>query len=222
MRHGWTVSTRLICVVLALGAINRLARSGEPLDDRLGIRLAPIVLLSRADVQADLKLSPVQISESRREAEVLYYKALGLRGKTEPGDLAARRAIDEEQNLWLKAHLAEPQLNRLDQIDLQWQGAAAMLSRPFVAEYLNLTPDQRDNLARCVKEGAERRARAAWTYADHVLLTRKAISILSEKQQSLWIHVLGPPCQFSIGSRPPATPGQTAAAGSLGQPQFGR
>ena len=38
------------------------------------------------------------------------------------------------------------QLGRLDQIDLQWEGAAAMLSRPFLDESLNLTDRQKQKI----------------------------------------------------------------------------
>jgi len=222
MRHGSTVVTVLIAMGVALAGFTRVARSGEPLDDRLGIRTAPIVLLIRPDVQADLKLTPAQISESRRAAAALHDKALGLRGKTEAGVVAARGVIDGEQSQWLSTHLTPQQLNRLGQIDLQWEGAAAMLSRPVVAEYLNLTPDQRDKVARYVAEGGEQRARTAWTYSEHVNLTRKAIAVLSDKQKDLWIHVLGPQCRFSIAATSTAPPDQPARQEAPGQPYAGR
>ena len=126
-----------------------------------------------------------------------------MRGKA-GGASWRRRAIDENQSRWLSTHLTPQQLERLGQIDLQWEGAAAMLNRPLVAEYLSLTREQQEKVARYIAEGREQRARATWTSAEHVGLTRKAISVLSDKQKDLWIHVLGPPCRFSIAARPQA------------------
>ena len=56
MRQGSTVATALIVLGLTVAGFTPIARSGEPLDDRLGIRTVPIFLLTRSDVQADLKL----------------------------------------------------------------------------------------------------------------------------------------------------------------------
>jgi hypothetical protein len=198
MRHGLTVAGALVACGVALAGFAQVARGGEPLDDRLGIRTVPIYLLMRSDVQVDLKLDPNQVAESVRAASALHAKALSLRGKVGAGIVAARRAVDEDQSQWLSTHLTGPQLERLGQIDLQWEGAGAMLNRPIVAEYLGLTPDQHEKVARIVAAGREQRARAPWTFAEHVDLTRKAISVLSEKQKDLWIHVLGPPCRFAV------------------------
>src|SRR5262249_47877802 len=106
----------------------RVARSSEPLDDRLGARIMPLLLLTRHDVQVDLGLNSELVSAATRASVELYRKALGLRGRTGPAVLAARRAIDEEQTNWLNAHLTAPgQLQRLSQIELQWEGPSAMI-----------------------------------------------------------------------------------------------
>jgi hypothetical protein len=222
IRQGSTVAKALIAMGLALAGFTQVARCGEPLDDRLGIRTVPIFLLTRSDVQADLKLDPNQITESHRAASALYSKALALRGKVGGGIVAARRAVDEDQSQWLSTHLTPQQLERLGQVDLQWEGAAAMISRPVVAEYLSLTREQQEQVARYIAEGREQRARVTWTSTEHVNLTRKAISVLSDKQKDLWIHVLGPPCRFAIAARPQAPPDQPARGGSPSHPQPAR
>jgi hypothetical protein len=212
MRHGWMVF--LLLSFLSLGPLGfaRQARGGEPLDQRLGIRTAPIFLLTRSDVQTDLKLDSKQVAECHRAALTLYRKATGLKGKTGPAMVAARRAIDEELSEWLSNNLSPGQLARLDQIDLQWEGASAMLSRPMLDEHLSLTPDQRERVAQCISAKKAQRAQGAWTYADHVELTRTAIAVLSKRQRDLWIHVLGPACRFTIGVNPqtPHSPAQPA------------
>ena len=57
---------------------------------------------------------------------------------------------------WLITNLSPEQLDRLDQIDLQWEGPAAMLTRPFYDESLSLTREQREKLTSCLTEGEER------------------------------------------------------------------
>jgi len=222
MRQGSTVVTALIAFGLTLAGFTQVARSGEPLDDRLGIRTVPIFLLTRSDVQADLKLDPKQISESHRAASALYYKALSLRGKAGGGVVAARRAVDEDQSQWLTTHLTPQQLDRLDQIDLQWEGVGAMLSRPYVADYLGLTREQQGKVARYVAEGREQRARAPWTSAEHLGLMRKAYLVLSDNQREFWIQLVGRPCHFVIAAGPQTPPNPAAGRESRSQPNSGR
>jgi len=207
---------------VALLGFTRDARTGEPLDDRLGLRSAPIFLLIRGDVQKDLALEAAQISEVHREAAELDRKARALKGSKASGVVAARRVIDEESSQWLAVHLTPKQRERLAQIELQWEGSAALLSRPLLAEYLNLTPDQQDKVERCVSAARAERPPGPWDYDGHVALTRKAISLLSEKQQDLWIRLLGPPCRFSIAAKPQASPAQPAAGGQSSAPNSTR
>ena len=91
MRHGWTVFPTLIVLGLGLCGFTRPARGGEPLDDRLGMRTVPIFLLTRSDVQADLKLDPKQVAMCRRGAIALQRRASLLRGRKDAGAAAARR-----------------------------------------------------------------------------------------------------------------------------------
>ena len=156
MRHGWTVFPTLIVLGMGLSGFTRPARGGEPLDDRLGTRTVPIFLLTRSDVQADLKLDPKQIAICRRGAIALQRRALLLRGRKDAGATAARRAVDQEMSVLLSDNLTPEQLARLDQIDLQWEGAAAMLTRPFLGESLNLTPEQTKKVRECIAAGDAR------------------------------------------------------------------
>jgi hypothetical protein len=199
MRHAWTVVPALLVFAGGLLASSAPAFGAEPLDERLGIRTAPIFLLSRSDVQADLRMSPTQTAECQRDGAALYRKALGLKGKTGPAMAAARREIDEEMGQWLVDHLTPPQLDRLDQLDMQWEGPSAMLSRLFLTESLNLTADQRQKLSRCLAESHAQRARQLWTYDDHHRLNRQALGILTERQRHLWVRILGEPCMFTVG-----------------------
>lgn len=199
MRHGWTVVPGLVVLGLGLLQCPGLALGGEPLDDRLGIRTAPIFLLTRSDIQADLKIEPKLAAACQHVAVSLRHKAAALKGVKIRDMVAARREIDEEMSQWLITNLSPQQLDRLDQIDLQWEGPAAMITRPFYDESVGLAREQREKLTSCLAEARAHRAQAIWTYDDHHELTRKALTILSEKQRHLWVQILGQPCQFKIG-----------------------
>lgn len=199
MRHGSTVFPTLIILGLGLGGLARSALGGEPLDDRLGRRTVPIFLLTRSEIQADLKLTSEQVTECHRAARTFQRLASRLIGRKDSAVVAVRREIDDAMIQWLSEHLSPQQLGRLDQIDLQWEGATAMLSRPFLYEGLNLTDEQIKKVRQCVAESNAQRARGVWTYDDHINQIGKAVAILDDRQQKLWIDVLGRACAFKIG-----------------------
>ena len=105
-------------------------------------------------------------------------------------------------SLWLDKYLTPEQLARLEEIDLQWEGASAMLSRPFLDESLHLTDEQKKQVEHSIAESNAKRAREGWSYESHVNQTRKAIAILDDRQRAIWIKVLGPPCPFAIATEP--------------------
>jgi hypothetical protein len=213
MRHGLTVFPTLIILGLGLCGVTRPAHGGEPLDDRLGGRTVPIFLLTRSDIQADLKLTSEQVIECQRAAPAFQRMASRLIGRKDPGVVAARREIDESLTRWISEHLSSEQIGRLDQIDMQWEGAAAMLSRPFLDEGLKLTDDQKKKVRECIAEGNAQRARGIWTFDDHTNQIRKAFAILDERQRKLWIDVLGRACLFKISVNAQTARNQPAARG---------
>ncbi len=221
MRHGSMLVRALIVFGLGFVGFGRVAHAGEPFDDRIGIRTARLFLLMRADVQTDLGLASAQVIEINRAASALYRKAMRLKGKTGAGIVAARRVIDEDEARWLMAHLSPDQLLRLDQIDLQWEGASALLpaSRPLVAEDLNLSREQQDAVARLIAEAVAQRPQLSWTYDQHTNLSRKAIAVLSDKQKTVWIQVLGRPCRFSIDGKAGAAAHETPRVGAVSAPR---
>jgi hypothetical protein len=164
-----------------------------------------LLLLSRPDVQADLRLEPAQITGAQIVTNELTRKALALRGKSGAEVIAERRAIDEAQADWLTKNLSGNQLARLRQIELQWEGASAMLSRPTVAEYLKLTPEQRQVLVRAISERNAQRARSRSIQSDQAVLNQRAQAVLSKTQQELWTNLVGTPCRFVLTSGPPRT-----------------
>jgi hypothetical protein len=181
-------------------------------DSRLGIRTVPLLLLSRPDVRADLGLNPAQTAEARRAISELHAKAAALRGKTGAEAIAARRAIDEEQRRRLEALLSPEQQDRLVQIDLQWEGPSALISRKMVAESLNLDDRQRATLAQAVSDRDRRRAQAPGRGGDERQLAEQALAILTEPQRARWRAMLGRPLaipQLASPGPKAANPGAT-------------
>jgi hypothetical protein len=214
MRHGWTIVPGLIVCALELGGFATPAVAGELTDDRLGNRTVPIFLLTRSDIQADLRLKPEQVVECTRAAVAFQRRAFRLVGRKDSAAVAARGEIDGELNQWLSNHLSSQQFGRLEQIDLQWEGASAMLSRPYIDEALALTPTQKKSVSDCIAQGKAKRARGAWTYEDHTNVTREALAVLTPTQRDLWVRLLGPQCKFVIAAAPPKAPGQPVARGN--------
>ena len=100
MRHGTTPPGPAFCVwgvMLALLPAFALAAEDEaPLpDSRLGYRTAPLLLLSRPDVRADLAMNADQASSAQKAIRSIYLQAAALKGK--PNDEATIRAQAEDE-----------------------------------------------------------------------------------------------------------------------------
>jgi len=190
-------------------------------DNRLGVRTAPLLLLSRPDVQSDLQLDHEQVRAAYVAINELTARASSLRGKSGATVISERRAIDAAQLEWLGTHLSGNQLERLRQVELQWEGVSAMLSRPMVAEYLRLTPDQRQGLARMISERNVRK-RAPSAPADDRIFAAKAHEMLSKEQQELWKNLLGTPIQFASTFSPAKTGDSAAQQAGHAEPRVGR
>lgn len=216
MRHGWTiVPAGLVLAAALIGAGD--PGSARPdgvhvLDDHFGMRIMPIYLLLRPDVQADLELNRRQITGARELVGQLIERGLRLKSLREQAARAERREIDEEMAGWFQRELTAVQQERLTQISLQWEGASA-LRRTVVADYLGLDTRQRAQLERMLSDRDGRRAAGSLTAAEFDRFTRLAMSVLTKNQKEQWDAVLGRPCQFVIGQRPevgkppaPATP----------------
>jgi len=173
-------------------------------DERLGVRTVPLLLLSRPDVQDDLGLQPEQIAEAFKAIRHFHQRALELHGQTGPEAVAARRAIDHDMHTWLNEALTEAQRRRLGQIDLQWEGASALWSRPTVAEALGLTADQRRSLQGL--HAQFRSVSAASPLERHRAFNRQALERLTEDQRRHWQAMTGPRFQPRIDESAPEVP----------------
>ena len=162
-------------------------------DSRLGMRTAPLLLLSRLDVQRDLEMSTAQISSARRAIEELHAKATNLKGKTGPEVRAARRAIDEAQSLWIDRELSRDQHARLDQIELQWEGPSAIVSRKAIADVIELNLKQREIILHAVTVRDRRRAQGQEIATVEEDLAREVLQILNDNQKARWRSLMGRP-----------------------------
>lgn len=190
--------------VLSLGASapSSLGEEWSLPDSRKGTRTAPLLLLTRADVQADLGLDEAKIASARKAVAALTERALALRGKTGAAVIDARREIDEAQAQWLRTNLSDEQLTRLSQIDIQWEGSSALVSRPAVAETLALTPTQLRALNKIIAERDARRAQGPPAPGAESETRRKSMAVLSNAQLGAWNAMVGEHCRFNIAPEP--------------------
>jgi hypothetical protein len=159
-------------------------------DEALGARMAPILLLSRPDVQQSLVMEAGQIDSARQAIVELFSQAASLRGQSGVDVVKARREVDETAQRWLEANLSAEQLGRLDQIELQWEGAAALIRRPTIAASLGLTDDQRTRVADALTQAI---SVGETPVEAHRRRHRDAAAILTEEQRLRWLAMLGTP-----------------------------
>jgi hypothetical protein len=205
MRPGLSASSA-VCLVAAFLAAMGWCRIDWAQDvqlprSRQGNRTVPILLLSRTDIQNELSLSPEVAAAAKTLAGELRRKASALHGKTGAGILMARRAIDDQQTQWLNKNLSQTQLDRLHQIDLQWEGPAAFVSRPIIADYLKLSTQQRREIAHIVADRADRSKQPQTPQISEAAFVQLILTKLSDEQRKQWRSLQGNPFQFQTDPR---------------------
>jgi hypothetical protein len=220
MRRGMFLAKTTRVLSLSLGLILAFFPSRSDAgdwslpDNRMGIRTAPILLLTRPDVQAEINLEASQIAALHKTIDELSQRAQALRGKTGATVIAERRSIDDAQSQWLTTNLSEPQLNRLSQIDLQWEGSSALISRSAVVDALKLDASQIRELTHLISERNARIIKSGFNPAEEANVRRKTLAILSNPQLQAWNGLLGERCQFATS--PPAEAVSDPAAQQAG------
>ena len=92
MRHGSTLL--LVSTLFVTGAGSGTAGDAGLSADHLGMRTAPLLLLTRPDVRADLSITAEQAASADRAIQDLYRRAEALKGQgNTPQVVAAREAI---------------------------------------------------------------------------------------------------------------------------------
>lgn len=173
-------------------------------DERFGQPIAPIFLLPRPDVRADLQLNPRQVAGAREMAGRLADRLLAMKNRPEPASRSEMREIDEAMATWLRRELSPVQLDRLSEISLQWEGASA-LRLPSVAEYLVLGKPQRRRIDELLVDRDRRQAGGALAPGEFDRISREAFAVLTPDQVARWQEMLGSPCRFTIGHQVPTT-----------------
>jgi hypothetical protein len=206
MRRGATFVLVPLCLGTLLG--QALAGSWALPDESRGARVAPLLLLSRPEVRDDLQLSADQALEVEKAIDDLHHKAAALKGKTGEAAIAQRKAVDEGQKLWLEKHLTIDQVDRLWQVDLRWEGPAAIATRHTVAEALSLSDEQRAALSRALLERNAHRDKTKNAPASEQQFSLRVMSVLSEGQRKRWEQMLGRPLAIkTAAASPTAQPG---------------
>jgi hypothetical protein len=201
MRQGTTFA---LVPLIGLGILlsPALAGSWSLPDESRGSRVAPLFLLSRPEIREDLGLTPDVSQQVETEIEDLYAKAAAIRGKTGADAIAQRKLVDESQKTWLKDHLAPDQVDRLAQIDLRWEGPAAIATRPSVAGSLYLSDEQKAALNKAVAERNAHRDKTKDHHADDQQFAQRVMSVLSEGQKQSWERMLGRPLVLKTAAAP--------------------
>ncbi len=190
MRRGWTLALVSICLG-ALGASPSHAGGWGLPDESKGFRVAPLLLLSRPDVRDDLRCTPELAAEADRAIADFHGQAAGLKGRSDAAARLERRTIDERQWMWIELHLDDAQRDRLGQLDLRWEGPAAIITRPAVAEALSLSDAQKADLARLIAERNADRARDAAGAEGR--FEPRAVAVLDPGQKLRWDRMIGRP-----------------------------
>jgi hypothetical protein len=204
MRQGTTFALVTLCLGIMLSPA--FAGSWTLPDESRGARVAPLFLLSRADIREDIQFPASQVPEVEKAIIDLFNKAADLKGKTGEAAVAQRKLVDESQKDWLEAHLTPDQVDRLSQIDLRWEGPAAMVTRRSVSDTLSLSDEQHAALRRAVLERNAHRDKTKDVAAAEHQLNLRAMSILSEGQKKRWEKMIGQPIGVRTAANPPRQP----------------
>jgi hypothetical protein len=203
MRSGMSANlVQFAALGLLTLAVSPAIAGGGPFEGRVGTPIAPILLLVRSDVRAELRLDETQAADLERAIADLQAKAMPLRGRNDAESNRARAEIDRASRRWLVEHLSDAQQTRLAQLDLQWEGPSALLTRPIVAESIRLSDDQRARLGRAIDERNTKRKGGPAVATDEVALFRATLAILTDDQKANWRAMLGPIAPFQAALHP--------------------
>jgi hypothetical protein len=161
-------------------------------DDRIGVRTAPILLLSRDDVAADLKLTEEQRQKTWGMIADLGKRAADLKGRNDKDALVLRRQIDQSQLEWLARELTPEQNARLSQIDLQWEGPLSLISRPQVSQAMHLSEEQKAKIRTILVANSDTAANRTADVGRRQNAIRLIFKELDETQQQTWRALVGP------------------------------
>ena len=204
------LTTGLILLAFAdlFGAPN--SADAEQLPRKLAWRMLESLgtpfLIFRDQVQEELNLSGEQkqklsqpLLTSYREAMEVLDKLEGLKPEEQQKELQKSR---EKLAKLLKETLTADQQQRMQQLELQREGAFRIINQPQLAEQLKITEEQRQGFAKVVQELQRMIAPLAKEGGIEKIdkLTReysaKLESLLTDAQKKQWQEMLGKPFDF--------------------------
>jgi hypothetical protein len=179
----------------------------------------PGQLLGNASVQQELKLDDKQIEKARELSEKIREKMTqaretlqGLEGEERQ---TKQREITREVNAVATKEMGEflkpEQIARLKQISLQQRGAMAF-SEPEVAEKLNLTDAQKNDVRTIVQASQEKMPSREDFQSDREAAMKKRDEVnketlsqitakLNDEQRKTWTEMLGSPFEVKYEPR---------------------
>ena len=191
MGHGLTGTLLLLAGSVLLAQPAAGERASLP-DRYLGLRMQPLLLLTRADVRADIGIDGAQAEAVDRAVLDFVARAAATRNLPPgPGAVAARGEVDTDAQRWLASHLTAEQYQRLLQVDLQWEGPSCLISRSVIADHLGLRPEQRKRLSQALDERNRQRPPGTFSQEVEKVFAEKARAVLDPMQQHLWATMLG-------------------------------
>ena len=145
------------------------------------------------------------MADADRTLNELYQQALALKGQQGQEGRNRKRAIDEASDHWLQTRLTEAQRKRFAQLDLQWEGASAVIKRPVVADHLHLTTEQQTRLSEAVAARNRRRDAGDDLWDCERQLFEQTRAVLTPEQKQGWFAMLGTPFAFTRQPAPQMT-----------------
>ncbi|MHC5538798.1 hypothetical protein ACYOEI_11300 [Singulisphaera rosea] len=192
MHHGAIPALTIMLVAASLPPVVFGGDLTLP-DSEWGKRKAPMLLLSRQDIRTAIGLDAEKSVEAEAASRMFFLRAKKLFGLQGEKVFAEQRLLNEEQGLWLKSRLTDAQRTRLLQIDLQWEGPSALVSRRGLADGLGLNAEQRTILVREVNQFVAKHKSGPVPANDSLVLSRNMMAVLSEPQREQWEALLGDP-----------------------------
>ena len=201
--------------VLSIAATSSIASAQGPGG---GMGMGGGNLLTNKSVQAELKLSPEQITKAEALATETREKMTALREGSADLSQEERRekmtAIQADMRAEGAKILKPEQVVRFDQISLQQQGANA-LGTPVVATKLALTDDQKAKVKEVNADTmltmtelrknmkADREGTTKRMAESRKMAMEKAAGFMTADQKKTWTEMIGSPFELKVEPRRP-------------------
>src|SRR5262249_38457901 len=82
-------------------------------------------------------------------------------------------------------------LKRLIEIDLQWEGPSALISRPIITDHIGVTPEQKASLVQAVAAYSQKRSQSGDLRESVGQLAQQTKAILTSEQLERWYAMPG-------------------------------